>query len=347
MSPHGAGRRALALIGLALLISMSTACLFKAALELALPHSQGLRELVRYGRVAPADAPADAAPASKELASPEGSPSPETAAAVRYDYDLGRAARRYLLLIGLALFLGFRRWLPWARAFRQGIRRDQSRMRHAAYGLALALGVVGVYTVILLVGGFVSPASPALSYMARKVPEFIIGACLIAFVEELFFRGILMRGLVRDYGVCVGLVVSSTVYAAVHCISGGYRVEAGWQPLIGLRLAHAYFTDHGGTVVPDLRLIAGLLLLGLLLGYLALRTGSLWAPMGLHAGVVLVSKLLKKLVDRHDGFPQWLLGDPLFIVSGVVCWVILGVALVVAVRTAPRGLLYQRLSRRS
>jgi hypothetical protein len=67
--------------------------------------------------------------------------------------------------------------------------------------------------------------------------------------------------------------------------------------------------------------------------------------MGVHAGVVLLSKLLKKLVDRTDAFPEWLLGDPLFIVSGVVCWVILGVALVVAVRTAPRGLAFRRIAR--
>ena len=88
----------------------------------------------------------------------------------------------------------------------------------------------------------------------------------------------------------------------LHCISGSLRVGPGWEPLVGLRLLVAYFTD-GGSLWADGRLLVGLFLLGCLQAVLYLRTGSLWAGSGFHAGLYFFSKVMKK-VYRPDAFPS-------------------------------------------
>lgn len=325
MDPRGVSRRIILLIVLALGLSLGTAGLFKHALEAALPGSELLQRLVRLEWQAAQDTNAGDAEAPD------------------YTYDLGRASRRYLLLVAILLF-SFGR-LPWSKAHRRGFRHEPQRAAKLRYGLLLSLGLVAAYAVLQFVFGNVVWADPAAGYLARKIMEFAGAAALIAFVEELFFRGLVFRFMLRDWGVWPALFASSALFAVLHCISGSFRVAPGWSPGIGLRLFAVYYTDGQGSVIPDLRLIVGLFLLGWLLAYLYLRTGSLWAPVGLHAGIVFFSKLMKKLLERGEDFPEWLLGDPLFIVSGVLCWVLLAIALVVVTQTAPRGRLYRRLQR--
>ncbi len=70
------------------------------------------------------------------------------------------------------------------------------------------------------------------------------------FVEELFFRGFVFRGLANRWGNGVGLVLSAVVFAAMHY--------------------------HIGLLLP-------ILVTGLLLGGLYWRTGSLWPSIVVHA----------------------------------------------------------------
>jgi membrane protease YdiL (CAAX protease family) len=185
-----------------------------------------------------------------------------------------------------------------------------------------------------------SPDPPG--YMLEKTVEYLLLAVMVALAEETFFRGVVFRAMLTDWGPCRALVVSSTVYAVLHCISGSYWATPGLQLGVGLDLLKAYFTDGAGSLLPDLRLVVGLFLLGVLLAYLYLRTGSLWASIGFHSGLVLTSKLMKKMVNRAEGFPSWLLGDYQFLVSGAACWAILVAVIMAVVAFAPRGALYRR-----
>jgi membrane protease YdiL (CAAX protease family) len=308
--------RFLLLIGLAFALTLSTAGLLKAGLDMVVPGSPWLQELLKYQ---------------------EDSTEPS--------YDLARASRRSLMLFTLVLFIGLRRWVPWAALTRKGLVGHGRARRDLGYGILVAVALVSVYAGTLLSFGYASWADPGLGLMLRKIVEYSVGAALIALLEEIFFRGALFRLMLRDWGACTALWASSLVYALLHIVSGRLMVTPGWQPLVGLRLLRAYVTDASGSVMPDLLMVVGLLLLGWLLAYLYLRTGSLWASIGLHGGVVFFSKLMKKALDRADGFPEWLLGDPLFIVSGVACWLLVLLTIWLVVRTAPRGRLYRSLQR--
>jgi uncharacterized protein len=90
----------------------------------------------------------------------------------------------------------------------------------------------------------------------------MVGIVVIApVVEELLFRGALLRALQRRFTVPVAVFVSAAVFAAVHVVG-----DPGSYP-----------------VVP------GLLLLGLISGWQAARTGDLGRSILLHMGFNLLS----------------------------------------------------------
>ena len=302
------GLRLVLLLTLAILLGVATMPLLKALLEAGLPQWGPLADTVRL-----------------EPAAGEGS----------FTYDLGRISRRWLVLVLLLTFIAGRRLVPWGDLVREGMRRGPHAVASGTYGLVAGLALAAVYTALLAVTGNVGwdPAGPA--YLARKIPEILVGAALIGLLEEVFFRGVLFTAMLRDWGLAVALVVSNLIFAVLHGISGGYRVAPGWDAGIGLELLRAYYTTDG-SLWPDVRLVVGLVILGALLCLLLVRTGSLWAPIALHAALVFGTKLLKVFFDRGDDFPVWLLGDRLFMVSGVATWAIMLVALPVVLILAPR-----------
>jgi membrane protease YdiL (CAAX protease family) len=101
---------------------------------------------------------------------------------------------------------------------------------------------------------------------ARGVEVVVLGLAvgiLAPVVEELLFRGALLRGLLRRMTAPWAILLSAVIFAAVHVVG-----------------------DPGaGYVFP------GLLLLGLVSGYQALRTGNLARSMLLHIGFNLLSTI--------------------------------------------------------
>jgi len=310
--------RLLLMIVLALAFALVTMPLFKAALETALPGPVWLQHLLHY--------------------QPGQGGAPAT-------YDLGRISRRYLLLVALAVFIGLRRWVPWGALLRRGFPPRLNRSRHLWFGIAAGVVLATIYGALLVATGNLGWARPGALALAGRSMEFALGAAFIGLLEESMFRGVYFRAMVRDWGVTWAVVGSGSVFAVLHCISGGLRVPIGWSPAIGLTLFKTYFTVLGSPL-PDLRLMVGLFLLATLLALLYLRTGALWTPIGLHGGLVFGTKLLKKMFDRTADFPTWLLGDRTFIVSGIAVWGLMLIAILVVPRLAPRGPAARRRQRR-
>ncbi len=319
-------QRLLLMVALSLLASLATVGLAKALLDACLPGPAWLQKAVRY-----------------RVAAPEPAGGAASAGPV---YDLGRFSRRYLLVVTLAVGLALRRWVPWRDLLRRGFRWSRRSAGEVLAGLSAALAMLGLYVLVVQLSGFALWTPDPPGYVLAKAVDYAAVAVAVALAEEAFFRGLLFRALVRDWGPCRAVVTAGAVYGVLHCISGVLQVSPGWDPAVGLDLLRAYFTDASGSVLPDLRLAVGLFLLGCLLSYLYLRTGSLWLAVGLHGGVVFASKLLKKYLSQPEGFPHWLLGDRQFVLSGVACWLLLAAAIFAATRLAPRGPLYRRLARR-
>ena len=212
-----------------------------------------------------------------------------------YDYDLGRVSRRVLVALMLLVLFLTRRSAPWGSFTRRGLARHRGWRNLWLIGGAAAGALVLVFSVLILLGGPVRWLHQTPGRWVSYLLQYAVGGVLVGLVEEIFFRGMVFRAMARDWGVRWGVVVSSLMFAVLHCISGSLRVSPGWEPLVGLRLLVAYFTD-GGSLWADGRLLVGLFLLGCLQAVLYLRTGSLWASSGLHAGLYFFSKVMKKVV---------------------------------------------------
>lgn len=84
--------------------------------------------------------------------------------------------------------------------------------------------------------------------------------------EELAFRGLLLRTLLKKYSTATAVIIQALVFAAFHLLDAGAISSAA-------------------VVIPELFLVGGVL------GYLAVRSGSLSQSIYTHAGFNLVTTL--------------------------------------------------------
>lgn len=100
----------------------------------------------------------------------------------------------------------------------------------------------------------------------------LLAVCIVApLIEELLFRGIILRGLLRHYSVSTAILLSTSLFAAAH--------------LTLIQLPTTY-------------------LVGALLGWLYVRTHSLWPSIFAHAVHNLSVWIVWQLTDvplQHEG----------------------------------------------
>ena len=156
---------------------------------------------------------------------------------------------------------------------------DPHRARHLLIGVAVGIPTQILVLVLVVATAGVErllqvPTGPPVGPLALGLPVWLtaISSIVMAPVaEELFFRGLAFRAWSREYGAGPALVGSSVLFGLVHF---------GLTPLDGF--------------VAELPRLAILAAGGLVLGLLALRTGSLTAPIAAHAtmnGLTLIVML--------------------------------------------------------
>lgn len=162
-----------------------------------------------------------------------------------------------------------RRGISWASAF--GLAR-RGAWRAAGQGLligaAAAPFVIGynwVWQHALRFLGHDPGLQPVLELMARDAPLgvriylLVLAVAVAPVAEETLFRGVLLPVLARRFGGAAGVIFSAAVFAALHL--------------------------HAGSMAP-------LFVVGVALGAAALYSGSLWAPIALHAAFNAVNLAL-------------------------------------------------------
>jgi len=134
--------------------------------------------------------------------------------------------------------------------------------------------------------------SPATTPLATATPgqflEALLAGLLLGLLEETIFRGLILRiCYTAARRPALALAAVSVFYAYTH-----FKVPASvWTHVApGVHWDTGFFvafwTTCGITENFDLAQFTALTLLGLVLGALTLRTGSLWSAVGLHAGLV-------------------------------------------------------------
>lgn len=187
--------------------------------------------------------------------------------------------------------------------------------------VGLGLGALGMTALFVLytaagwltVEGNAFTAQPISEWLSSLWVALVINAA-VAFSEELLFRGFFQTALSEAWGKWLGLIGMAIPFAALHyLVSTASEVSFGWFML-------------------------GLLAPSLMLGWVYIRTGSLWLPMGLHFAWNMLQGEVLNLVadtapDRVVGLftqfdaPGWLAGTAYGIETGLL--VLLPVGLVV------------------
>ena len=153
-------------------------------------------------------------------------------------------------------FLGFRRTSLW------------SAMWLPLIALSIGLTTTGVYA-LLMEGLGIDVLVPdqnleeigGLEGLARA-PTFAIVGLIAPFGEEVFFRGFLLAALVPLIGGLRGAIVSSAIFSAAHL--------------------------QVGTLFP-------IFVMGMLLAWLYLRTGSIWPSFAAHAAQNLLALIFLEM----------------------------------------------------
>lgn len=163
-----------------------------------------------------------------------------------------------------------------------GLTADPRRILDGlAAGLVLVLPVIFVTAIVaqvavMLVGETPPSPLPATGSAVGLALHLVAAAGIAPIAEELFFRGASLTAWLRSVGPSQAIVRTAVLFAAAHVLSVG----------------GATFEQAAGTAVVA---TAVRLPVALALGWLYVRTRTIWAPIGLHAGFNAILVVLGEL----------------------------------------------------
>ncbi len=174
--------------------------------------------------------------------------------------------------------------------------------------IVLGLGV-GIGGVAILIGleqrlGWLIWQSAAWHNVATAFLTALVIGLLVSGVEELVFRGFLLNQLQQDYGIWMGAIATSIIFALLHLVWDGWRAAPQLPGLwlMGMVLVLARWVDHG----------------------------SLGLACGLHAGWIggMAGLDLAQLTRQTGRGAAWLMGytgSPLAGIMGLLLLLLTGV----------------------
>jgi membrane protease YdiL (CAAX protease family) len=171
--------------------------------------------------------------------------------------------------------------------------------------LGLLIAAVSLQAILgldLAVAGFTSAHLSAGAVWARVLLAFV-AALFVAPLEETIFRGFLQREMVQGLGWRVGWVLAAAIYTLAHFLK--VPVDLDREPVhlwSGASALVAAFSQLGPTLLlaGNIGKVMNLFLVGLILGGIFLRAGSLWLNAGLHAGWIFGLLLFTGLTRPDD-----------------------------------------------
>jgi membrane protease YdiL (CAAX protease family) len=233
-----------------------------------------------------------------------------------------RIFNRFFMISGVLLFFACRSLLKIESPAQLGLMPRTQAAHDVVNGLVLALGSMIVLASIMSVAQVYDPfLRLSLGESVEQCVKAILAGFTVGVLEEIFFRGIIFRGLLEDWKPLPAFLVANLFYSALHFVKPGERYFlTGIDPWAGFRHLFSTFAPffEPAEIAPG---IIGLLLIGIVLSYAFARTGTLYLAIGLHAGWVIAIKTFRVFGDYRAEDLGWLFGstDPK-IVSGVVTW---------------------------
>jgi membrane protease YdiL (CAAX protease family) len=217
------------------------------------------------------------------------------------DTDFSRFFERAVLVAAVILAFPAMRWI--------GVREFHDLKISWAWRRSwqLPAGFLVAAIVIALWGWFamkVGLAEFKVRPLWNLIPNLLLTSLSVAVIEELLFRGVIL-GLIRQTTpTWVSATFVSAIFAIVHPLRPGVTgtESVNWHSGFDLLLQTV---QHLGE---PLELVSGFLtifVLGLILAHATIKTGALWLPIGVHAGVVFTKMSFNKLTHHLADLQPW------------------------------------------
>jgi membrane protease YdiL (CAAX protease family) len=191
--------------------------------------------------------------------------------------------------IGLGTRGDFGYGLPWRRFLGQSLLWGTGGMASAALGAAFLLG-----TGLRVANPDFMPTAASLS---KLLLTGVASGIAVALLEETVMRGAMHTAIQRESGPWAAALLTAPLFAALHFFAKA-RIppeQLGWGSGFTL-LARSFAPLAHFSLVFDSFL--SWLAVGLLLSYTRVLTGNIAVAIGLHAGWVVVLRMLQESTGR-------------------------------------------------
>ena len=142
------------------------------------------------------------------------------------------------------------------------------------------------------------------SFAWPRFGKMLVASITVPFVEEAFFRGIVLGVLLRTGRKYMAIFAVSVIFAAVHFLKAPERTSETVTWTSGFSsIAHAF--DGIGDPIMLASALATLFFIGWILADARVLTHSLWLSIGLHAGWIFSSGTFSLLARQRVPALPW------------------------------------------
>ncbi|OHE75390.1 MAG: hypothetical protein A3F67_07945 [Verrucomicrobia bacterium RIFCSPHIGHO2_12_FULL_41_10] len=219
---------------------------------------------------------------------------------------LHRYLSRSIQVVAILLLWPTISWLRIRHLSELGLYRNRYTFPDFGVGMIAALLPLFLLQGFLLWKGWYHPKED-LSF--AMLPRIVTTAIFVALFEEFFFRGVilgLMRHFLQDWG---SIVLSACLFAGIHFLNlpHSHEVSVHWWS------GFALLSTIGGNL-PAWPLALGafmtLLIVGMILAWVTIRTGALSLAIGLHASWIFGQQFFNLLthftINPPNAWLPWL-----------------------------------------
>jgi membrane protease YdiL (CAAX protease family) len=143
------------------------------------------------------------------------------------------------------------------------------------------------------------------TFVWPRFGKMLIASITVPFIEETFFRGIVLGVLLRTGRKYMAIFAVSAIFAAVHFLKAPERTSEVVTWTSGFSsISHAF--DQIGNEMMVISALATLFLIGCIVADARVLTHSLWLSIGLHAGWIFGSGTFSRLARQQILALPWI-----------------------------------------
>jgi membrane protease YdiL (CAAX protease family) len=143
------------------------------------------------------------------------------------------------------------------------------------------------------------------SFAWARFGKILAASATVPFIEEAFFRGIVLGVLLRTGRQYMSILATSAIFSVIHFLKAPERTSATVTWTSGLNsIAHSF--EQFGDATMLLSAFATLFLIGWILADARVLTRSLWLPIGLHAGWIFGNGTFSRVARQEMLILPWL-----------------------------------------